>query len=74
MREENRQLTLDNADLIQRLDNHVHNIADLNNKVKAIGEEKAILLTVIQLLQSNCNDSKVDESSKHDTCNVHSSF
>ena len=62
LREENHQLKLDNADLIQRLNNHVHNIADLNNKVKAIEEEKASLLTVMQLLQS-----KVDESNKRDT-------
>jgi hypothetical protein len=67
LREENRQIKLDNAELIQRLNNHVHNIADLNNKVKAIEEEKASLLTVIQLLQPNCNDSKVDESNKRDT-------
>jgi hypothetical protein len=67
LREENRQIKLDNAELIQRRNNHAHNIADLNNKVKALEEEKASLLIVIQLLQPNCNDSKVDESNKRDT-------
>ena len=67
LRKENRQLKLDNADLTQRLNNQVHNVTDLNTKIKAIEQEKASLLTVIQLLQTDCNHPKVDESKECDS-------
>ena len=53
--------------LTQRLNNQVHNVADLNTKIKAIEQEKASLLTVIQLLQAGCNHPKVDESKECDS-------
>ena len=67
LRKENRQIKSDNADLTQRLNNQVHNVADLNTKIKAIEQEKASVLTVIQLLQADCNHPKVDESKECDS-------
>ena len=67
LRKEKRQLKSDNADLTQRLNNQVHDVADLNTKIKAIEQEKASLLTVIQLLQADCNHPKVDESKEGDS-------
>ena len=45
----------------------MYNVADLHTKVKAIEQEKASLLTVMELLQAICYDPKVDECKKCDT-------
>ena len=66
LREENCKLNSDKVKLIDRLNEHVNTISDLNNIIKVAGDEKASSLTVIRLIQSddinvrwNNNESQV---------------
>ena len=47
LREENCKLKSDNANLIERLNGHANSPKDLSNKLKAVEDEKASLLTAV---------------------------
>ena len=53
LRKENCKLKSDNANLIECLNGHTNSVADLSNKLKAVKDEKASLLTAIRLIQSD---------------------
>ena len=67
LRDENKRLTNENKDLTERMNNLGFILADLNTKLKIAEDEKASLLTAIQLIQSDAdlNNSTNITTTKH---------
>ncbi len=71
IRNQNKNLQKDNVEITERMNNHAHTVSDLNTKIKILKDEKASLITAINLLhddyrQSSSKSNNSDEKSVND--------